>query len=562
MRLSTLGHLELRNGGELLLARRRKELVLLAVLAQRAPDPVPRQELAELLWEGRDPARARHSLRQALSELQRALGGALVLHGDAVALAPGAVALDASEFLDACARQAWDPAIAMWRGEFLDQAEDVGGAGLGRWLAGTRATLRARLSIACERRVLDAERDGRWTAALPHAQAWLRHAPDDPAVKSKLAALLRTVGRRSEADRLDQLERDALIGLREADFVGRERELELLTHLWHAARAGEWRVAVVRGPTGSGRTRMLREFARLVSERWPRSMVARVTDATVAGALSPGAPLPEAPALLLADASDGAEAAGAMSAILSLAPRRTLLLVATGPAGSAELGRTGASIQLEPLSLDDTRRLARSMVPLPAPLLEPLARRLHADTGGRPADLVRAITLLVDEAMIVRDPAGGWTTTRGVAIAPLAIDDPRERTRRRLERMRAESRRVVDAAAVLGIAATRELIAGVADLRGPALDAAVQEATSRRLLRAGQDGRFRFHTEVVRDAVYGLIPDGRVRSLHRAAAHHLRRAAREDARLRAELQRHREVAGLGFGRRWRLVEVLGLGVRS
>ena len=562
MHLSTLGPLELRNGDELLLARRRKELVLLAILAQRSPDPVPRRELAELLWEGRDAARARHSLRQALSELHRALGDALMVDGEAVALAPGSVALDASEFMAACAREEWDAAIGMWRGEFLEQADDVGGARLGRWLGETRATLRARLSTACERRVLDAERNGRWTMALPHARAWLRHAPGDPAVKSKLAALLRTVGRRSEADRVDRLERDAMIGLREADFVGRERELELLTRMWHAVRSGEWRVAVVRGPAGSGRTRLLREFARLVAERWPRSTVARVTDAPVAVMSSSGAALPETPTLLVADASGDAEVADAMSSILSRAPRGTLLLVAAGPAGFPRLDRSAAYLQLEPLSVDDTRCLTRSMVPLPERLLEPLTRRLHADTGGHAADLVRAVTLLVDEAMIVPDPAGGWTTTRGVAIAPLAIDDPRERTRRRLERMRAESRRAVDAAAVLGIAATRELIASLAGLAGPGLDAALQEATARRLLRAGPDGRFRFHTEVVREAVYGLIPEARVRKLHRAAAHHLRRAAREDARLRAELRRHREVAGLGFGRRWRLVEVLGLGVRS
>ena len=158
MHLSTLGPLELRNGDELLLARRRKELVLLAILAQRSPDPVPRRELAELLWEGRDAARARHSLRQALSELHRALGDALMVDGEAVALAPGSVALDASEFMAACAREEWDAAIGMWRGEFLEQADDVGGARLGRWLGETRATLRARLSTACERRVLDAER--------------------------------------------------------------------------------------------------------------------------------------------------------------------------------------------------------------------------------------------------------------------------------------------------------------------------------------------------------------------------------------------------------------------
>ena len=54
MQLTTLGHLELRSGGQALLPRRRKELTLLAVLAQRAPAPISRSELAALLWEGRD----------------------------------------------------------------------------------------------------------------------------------------------------------------------------------------------------------------------------------------------------------------------------------------------------------------------------------------------------------------------------------------------------------------------------------------------------------------------------------------------------------------------------
>lgn len=554
MRLSTLGHLELRNGDELLLARRQKELVLLAILAQRAPDPVSRRELAELLWGGRDEARARHSLRQALSDLHRVLGDALAVSAADVALAHDAVTLDAVAFLGACERGEWDAAIALWRGDFLERADDLGGASLAQWIGSTRATLHTALSTACERRCLDAEQRGRWSAAVSHAESWLQHAPASPDARLKLATLLRTVGRRSEADRLDGLERDALIGLREADFVGRDRVLDVLTREWNAALGGEWRLVVLRGRAGAGRSRMLREFARLVGERWPRNAVARVTEARE----------PNVPALVLADLTAAPESVDAVARLLAQAPRGTLLIVAPERGADLRLDRMATNVDLEPLSLDETRRVARSMVPLPERLLESLARRLHTDTDGHPADIIRAVTLLVDEGMVVHDRATGWTTTPGVAIAPLAIDDPRERTRRRLERMRAESRRAVDAAAVLGIAATRDLIAGVAALQGGALDLALQEAITRKLLKPGQDGRYRFYTDVVRDAVYGLIPEPRVRSLHRAAARHLRRAAREDARLRAELQRHREVAGLGFSRPWplRLAAALGIGSRT
>ena len=68
--LRTLGAVQL-EGGPLSLAGRRRELALAAFLARRAPRPCQRTELASLLWESRDEARARQSLRQALLELKR-----------------------------------------------------------------------------------------------------------------------------------------------------------------------------------------------------------------------------------------------------------------------------------------------------------------------------------------------------------------------------------------------------------------------------------------------------------------------------------------------------------
>src|SRR5215213_6771364 len=63
--LEALGEPRARAGGVEVLARRRKELALLAYLAA-SRRPVSRERLATLLWGDRPDERARHSLRQTL----------------------------------------------------------------------------------------------------------------------------------------------------------------------------------------------------------------------------------------------------------------------------------------------------------------------------------------------------------------------------------------------------------------------------------------------------------------------------------------------------------------
>jgi DNA-binding SARP family transcriptional activator len=556
MRLRTLGHLELHDGDVQFLARRRKELVLVALLAQASPGPVPRRDLMQLLWEDRDEGRARHSLRQALSDIRRVLGDALTLTPESAALAAGAVTMDAVEFLAACRGERWDDAVALWQGGFCESADEIGGPRLAAWLDDVRTSLRAELALACEQRCLEAERAGHWSKARASAEWWARQAPDSPAARLRLAAVLRAVGRRSEAERLAGFDRGPVTTLREPDFIGRERELDTITRAWHLARRGARQVVIVSGPRGSGRSRLLREFARLVGERWPRTPVRRITEA----------PLPAQPMLILADLAAAPESAAALSDFLSTPGDGTLLLVTASPdlgelraLGSRSRFEAAIRLPMEPLTLQETRELLASMAALPDRLLESLARRLHTDTEGHPAALVRAMSLLVAERMVVCDAATGWHATPGLGVAPLALEDAQERTRRRLERMHANSRRVVDAAAVLGGPATADLLAAVSDVHGEPFDRALAEATERCLLELA-GGRYHFGAEAVRDAVYAMIPEPRVRGLHRAAARAIRRAARHDARLHPELQRHRAQARLGFPRPWHLRLAAALGI--
>ena len=142
--LQTLGTLTLRRDGQDLLTGRRKVLALLAYLS-RSTAPLPRDLLARLFWPRSPEERARHSLRQALSELKHALGEDLEVGASTVSLS-GRVVHDVATFEAAVA--VGDPARAeaLWRGEFLPGAEELGGEEWLAWLAAERSRLRALLA--------------------------------------------------------------------------------------------------------------------------------------------------------------------------------------------------------------------------------------------------------------------------------------------------------------------------------------------------------------------------------------------------------------------------------
>src|SRR5688500_19104008 len=125
--LRTFGGIELTRGETPILPRRRKELVLLAFLARRSPRGVTRAVLAALLWGHRDESRARHSLRQSLSELKAELGDSLEITPETVRLRAGAVELDLRAFELAVESGREDEAAKLWRRAFLAGVGGLGG---------------------------------------------------------------------------------------------------------------------------------------------------------------------------------------------------------------------------------------------------------------------------------------------------------------------------------------------------------------------------------------------------------------------------------------------------
>jgi DNA-binding SARP family transcriptional activator len=170
VRITMLGRLDVRSfTGDPLLPRSRKTRGVLAVLAIESPAAVSRQRLADLLWSRRGDEQARGSLRQALHELQEALGewgkGLIVATRETVALNTTGVWIDARE-LPLMARDKAE-ALNLLQAELLSDLDTLDAA-FDAWLLDQRRRLRdsaleaatARLNIAAsaEARAQEARR--------------------------------------------------------------------------------------------------------------------------------------------------------------------------------------------------------------------------------------------------------------------------------------------------------------------------------------------------------------------------------------------------------------------
>jgi TolB-like protein/DNA-binding SARP family transcriptional activator len=180
-RLVTLGRLTLLapDGTEdPSLGTRRRKLAVLAYLALRAR-PATRDHLAALFWGGKDDARARNSLSDAISHLRRVLGrDALVTRGDDVALAgDAAVVVDAVEFRAAVESQSWTRAIDLYGGAFLDGVHVEDAVDFDRWRAAEEQRLRSQFTRACAPHARALAESLRWDDCAELAARWLDAEP-------------------------------------------------------------------------------------------------------------------------------------------------------------------------------------------------------------------------------------------------------------------------------------------------------------------------------------------------------------------------------------------------
>jgi len=144
--LELLGGFRASLRGESIALPNRKDQALLAYLALDPTRVHAREQLATLLWEHYDDASARHSLRQALTDLRKACidETMIVATRHAVTVQPAAFDTDVGRFLrlsTASDQASLEQAIKLYRGNLLEGSE-IGSSGFEEWLSDERRRLR------------------------------------------------------------------------------------------------------------------------------------------------------------------------------------------------------------------------------------------------------------------------------------------------------------------------------------------------------------------------------------------------------------------------------------
>jgi DNA-binding SARP family transcriptional activator len=275
----------------------RKHLALLAYLALSPRRARTRDHLVGLLWGDKAETSARHSLREAMRVIRQALGpDALETEGQLIRLSAQGVRMDTEDFDTCAARGAWEEAVTLAAGEFMEGFGVPGASPFEDWLTATRAEWRRRLTDAavhvaraCLRagRIDDARRAaGRALAAEPLSDLAVQTAMHAEVLAGDPAAAAQVFGtferRSQEAGTAPGAETVALAArihggrararparargqeswTRRAPLVGRAAALEALLDLWDTVAAGAGAaVAIVDGDLGQGKTRILEEVA-------------------------------------------------------------------------------------------------------------------------------------------------------------------------------------------------------------------------------------------------------------------------------------------------------------
>jgi PAS domain S-box-containing protein len=183
-----------------------RQRALLAYLALSPRNEFSRTHLAGLLWPEVSEDEARHSLRQCLSLIRRALGvdaEALQLDGDLVALDRSRIETDVDRVRELAAStdpSDWHDAGELCRGELL-AGIDLGGTPFDDWLAHQRR-IRSDEAMAALARVADAQAaEGDYVSAIASLRRGILLDPFDESGRRSLMQLLVRDGRPASAVR-------------------------------------------------------------------------------------------------------------------------------------------------------------------------------------------------------------------------------------------------------------------------------------------------------------------------------------------------------------------------
>ncbi|WP_281170306.1 ATP-binding protein [Amycolatopsis nigrescens] len=209
------------------------------------------------------------------------------------------------------------------------------------------------------------------------------------------------------------------------------------------------------------------------------------------------------------------------------------------PLGSAfrpAAGTTSALVGLDPLDVAGVRGLTTAILG-EGPVSAEFAARLHERTAGIP--------FVVEETLHALRTAEGSVRTDGSAARRLldSVEVPallREAMAERLACLPVAVKRLAQAAAVLGVPASGELLAAVAGVPPGRARQALIRALRGNVLREIRDCRYGFRHALAQQAVYRTVPGPDRQQLHRRAIEALRAA---DPQPLVQLAEHSRRAG-------------------
>ena len=316
VRIALLGGLDVVSpSGQQLMLPSRKAQALLAYLAFQPGQFHLRDGLAALLWGDASDARARHSLRQALTDLRRAMTPTapeiLLERVEGVALNPAAVEVDVARFVrlaDEATPPSLEAATELYRGNLLLGIR-VEQPAFEEWLTAQRERLKELALAALARLLAHQSKAGSVEPAIQTAVKLLALDPTQEAVHRMLMRLYARQGRRGAALRQYQLcvgdlarelsvepEDDtkrlyqeilqsgsaatgAVVapapepGTAETRFVGRTAELARLQQVLDETWRGEGRAVALLGEAGIGKTRLIGEIVAAARNRGARVLL-------------------------------------------------------------------------------------------------------------------------------------------------------------------------------------------------------------------------------------------------------------------------------------------------
>ena len=416
------------------------------MLALRANRTVSADELIDGLWAERPPASAAKNVQFYVSQLRKALAGddcgaSIVTHGRGYELQLPGDAVDAARFEQLVERARRDADQGIVDGAATEALELWGGAPLADVSSEPFAPAEIRRLEELHMRALELAIDaelaaGRHDEVTGRLEALVAEHPLNERFHAQRMLALYRAGRGSEglgAYRQAHRTLTAEVGIEPGPelkhlqerilaqdpaldaptpaqelpppleggsplLAGRQRELAWLRRRWARASEGRVVVALMRGPAGIGKTRLVAELAREVQDAGAAVLYAgggEVADAALATVAEAGKG--HRPALLVLDYADDAPPA-VLEAAVALAREsegRPLMICVLhhderGPPAFAGLLESGAAqrLRLDPLREEATAEIAALYAPAEGVAM-PL-RTLVAESGGVPLRIHRA----------------------------------------------------------------------------------------------------------------------------------------------------------------------------